>query len=351
MMHALFDLGGIQNTLNFSGATEYWRFVRRSKGAEFIEELFRVSAEPESIAIGLPDVLRLMPPEQVSRFANSPRVAGLLRGIQVRQPALDQLAELLLAETRSTWHDQDGRTTWNVLGLDNKRPIRFRDNEISCDYNAPWKMPTMDRGESELSFLSPAQIECVIEKLTLAFEAVDSVSSEISEFVSAYVNVIVIRAELSCSDVFSSSSFLPLPGLCLLCNAHLDTVTIPRLQEALVHEAIHCFLFLIEELQNPILRDPCWHDEMVSSPWTGTKIGLHSFVHASAVWYGMHRFWSHGIQDGMPRDLRFHSYYMRRVAMAENGFKSSRFSETLGRVAAMLSDDALALVGSLQRAI
>jgi hypothetical protein len=351
MMHALFDLAGIQKTLNFCGDNEYWRCVRRSKCAEFVEELFRVSAEPDSVAIGIPEVLHLMPPERVSHFANSPRVAGLLRGIQVRQPASDQLAELLLAETRSILSDRDCGTTWNVMGLDNKRPICFRDGEISCDYNAPWKLPTMDRGGSEFSFLTPPQIECAIEKLMLAFDAVDAVSKEMSEFVSAYVSVIVIRAELSYSNAFSSSSFLPLPGLCLLCNSHLDAVTVQRLQEALVHEAIHCFLFLIEEVQKPLLRDPCWHDETVSSPWTGTEIGLHSFVHASAVWYGMHRFWSYGLQLGMPRAQHFQSYYVRRIAMAERGFKSSRFSETLNRVGAMLSDDALALVNSLQRTV
>lgn len=350
-MHALFDLGGIQKTLSFCGDDDYWRFVQQSKGAEFVEELFRMSAEPESVAIGTPDVLREMSSERVFRFANSPRVAGLLRGIQVPRPASDQLADLLLAETRSILREHDYGTTWGVGGLDNKSPIHFQDGQIACDYNAPWKLPTMDRGGSDLSFLTPAQIDCVVEKVKLAFNAVDAVSREISEFVSAYLRVIVIRAELSCSNVFSSSSFLSLPGLCLLCNAHLDTVTVPRLQEALVHEAIHCFLFLIEELQKPLLRNPCWHDEMVNSPWTGTEIGLHSFVHASAVWYGMRRFWSYGLQIGMPRDDLFPPYYMRRIAMAERGFKSPCFFTTLGRVGAMLSDDALALMSSLQRAV
>ncbi|WP_287150262.1 hypothetical protein [Mesorhizobium sp.] len=80
-------------------------------------------------------------------------------------------------------------------------------------------------------------------------------------------------------------------GRANLINPQLSYVDHHNIASSLVHEAIHIFLYKLEVWPKPS-ED---HDELYRpsriSPWTGQKIHLLAFIHASFVWYGLRNLW------------------------------------------------------------
>jgi HEXXH motif-containing protein len=100
---------------------------------------------------------------------------------------------------------------------------------------------------------------------------------------------------------------------------HVDSL---KLANALVHEAIHSLLYMVE-LMEPfyVFEDRAFE---VASPWTGNLLSLRSYVHACFVWFGLWNFWRAAIgSDALTGDEAC-GYVLR----PSSGFKNGAFGET-----------------------
>ncbi|WP_189278782.1 aKG-HExxH-type peptide beta-hydroxylase [Kitasatospora griseola] len=124
------------------------------------------------------------------------------------------------------------------------------------------------------------------------------------------VRTISVRRDASRTP--SSSSWPPLPGYLRLWNADLGDLC--WTVDALVHEAVHGLLYMIEEQESWFTDRAAWRTSSMRSPWSGRDLPLHSFVHACFVWFALLCFWADAELDGADGMFR----------QASKGFESGR---------------------------
>jgi HEXXH motif-containing protein len=108
----------------------------------------------------------------------------------------------------------------------------------------------------------------------------------------AFINAHMKTALVCRSDALagaSSASNRELVGACVLTNMHAPKERVLVCVEALVHESIHQFLYKAERDHGNF----CDLSEARTyrSFWTGSRIPLHSLIHACFVWYGLLTLW------------------------------------------------------------
>jgi HEXXH motif-containing protein len=117
---------------------------------------------------------------------------------------------------------------------------------------------------------------------------------------------------------FSSSSSRRHPGAACLSNVTSSEIHIYRIVDALLHEAIHSFLYALER-EMPFYRTDHPVEPRVNSPWTGVNLALHAFVHACFVWFTLARFWSRALSAGGTEPAEAGNLLNRALRGFENG--------------------------------
>jgi HEXXH motif-containing protein len=128
----------------------------------------------------------------------------------------------------------------------------------------------------------------ILEVLGAAGSIVRSRAPKALAFVNEQLEHVLIRRS-SAIDGASSSSNREFVGFCLLSNIHIPPDRVLVSVEALVHEAIHQYLYRTELTSGNF----CDLSELRTyrSPWSGKRIPLHSLIHASFVWFGLLGLW------------------------------------------------------------
>lgn len=108
-------------------------------------------------------------------------------------------------------------------------------------------------------------------------------------FVDEQVQRVLVRRFDAGRDPVSSSNRSHV-GQCVLTNLHLADDRVVVAAEALVHEAVHQYLYRIEG-EDGSFCDLDAHGRY-RSPWSGNWIPLHSFIHACFVYFALLGFWS-----------------------------------------------------------
>jgi hypothetical protein len=129
----------------------------------------------------------------------------------------------------------------------------------------------------------------IVEKLCLALNALELTSPAAHALVAGSVRTILPRSATSAAPGFTSVSSRPRTGRAVLVDAHLPGVSTARIAGALVHEAIHSYLYRLE------LADTIVHhreaDETIYSPWTGSSLRLRTYVHACFIHFALTCVW------------------------------------------------------------
>src|SRR5262249_13716113 len=117
--------------------------------------------------------------------------------------------------------------------------------------------------------LTPEEMQGSIQKIETALEGVAKTRGQVYEMVSSFTRVIVLRKTSTSPKSFMSWSSSYYIGRTCLVNAEGDWIDVVQLADALVHEAIHSFLFILEE-KHPLIEDHAAANSIrVTSPWTG----------------------------------------------------------------------------------
>jgi hypothetical protein len=210
---------------------------------------------------------------------------------------------------------------------------------INLDFEGFERETPMPQSEFE-----PAEIEIIMERLTLARDVIAQTSIDILTFVVQFTKVLVLKRDVTAPRMFSSGSNNHCICRTMLVNAHAETTDAGDVADALVHEAIHALLMMQE------LKRAWSHDsrKLVNcrtlSPWTGNNLRLYSFIQACFVWYGLFHFWS------IARLRR--SYESERIEAlldrARNGFLAESLLEKLGSVKDEVSPEILKAIEAMQ---
>jgi hypothetical protein len=226
--------------------------------------------------------------------------------------------------------------------------------KVLVSRSAPWKpsvsfsrntmIPPMDRGGTNLTEYNSADSEIVCSKLIEGFEALCMYNPQGANLVNNFIWTLALRREVDEPNAFSSGTFQSAPGLVLICNSHLEGIGALDMAEALLHEAIHCYLFCAEDRDRRILGPNTDYRERVHSPWTGAHIGLHSAVHALAVWFGLLKHF-HLLEAAASGALK--EIAIERLAFIERGFRSDDFPEFKSELQRKCSDFGRGIVGDL----
>lgn len=125
-------------------------------------------------------------------------------------------------------------------------------------------------------------------KLVATLRTMDEISPRAHRFVTNYTNTILLSR--SQGTHFHSASVSTHPELTLLYNLERAVPT-PILMDAILHEAIHGFIFAVMQ-QKPIVATPDGATPVACiSPWTGAALPVSAFCHACLVWFGLAHFW------------------------------------------------------------
>jgi hypothetical protein len=339
----------ICSTLSFDGNPRFFNFVISSAHDELRTRWVQLNP---TLPSDLSHAVQLLPPDSLECLLQSPFLAGMLLH---RRPSDEWLlTQIVLGEIKkafATSHLSNGRL-WDAWGSDLSEPVELRNENqkigIFCDVNCPFETPLSSSEGAHPLPLSSNELSKTMRDLELAVELIATHSDNAVALLRGFVWTIRLRKERSPASPFSSGSFFSLPGLVLLTNPHrgLDPVDI---EEALIHEAIHCYLFLCESPLHPIVLESRDYSTKLRSPWTENPIGLHSYIHAAAVWYGLFHYWKRALANQCTIETRKH--YKNRMLVAQRGFEGFACLNRIDPFLSKVSPAAALLITTLQNSM
>lgn len=148
-------------------------------------------------------------------------------------------------------------------------------------------------GRSDVQSYSDDEARSFKQKIDLALDVMKAVSPEAFNLVSTFTTYINLRKNDKIS-VLNNTSHIGV-GKIQSNNFHLLLDDFEEIIDFLIHESIHGYLHLVEEVDGEFSKEPIGGVEKVTSPWSGNKIYVTSFAHAIFVWYGLFNFWRKAI--------------------------------------------------------
>lgn len=166
----------------------------------------------------------------------------------------------------------------------------FDNNSIKIDNGKKNYIPLMNRGGNSLSPYSRIEVDSILLKLHSSIREIFAKSKFAHHYVFSFTEELFVRKELEFPDKFSSGSFRRHVGLSLLCNPHLESVSVSDCASSIVHEAIHSNIYMAEAFGHTI-TNASNNDLSCLSPWSGSFLNLDSFIQACFVWFGLLNYW------------------------------------------------------------
>jgi hypothetical protein len=165
------------------------------------------------------------------------------------------------------------------------------------DTNSNFLFPWVAVDVTDLCPVSNRDLPVVREKVDRALRCLEIGCSVPRSFFGAFTFRFAVRSEPQRPRSISSCSFGKYPGLTLLINVQQDRIDSPMLIDAVVHEAIHAAIYVIESLGEPLVSEPFPPEVKVQSPWSGNALYIDQFAQACFVWWGLANLWRRFFSD------------------------------------------------------
>lgn len=168
------------------------------------------------------------------------------------------------------------------------------------------------------------------EKLEIAAGVIRRTCPMAAALIEGSLRVVHLRQTASAPDAYYSYSQRDIIGRCVLVNAHLQVADIGTLVNALIHEAIHNFLYRIEQT-HPLVCLPAAEGKMVTyrSSWSGNRLRSSTYVHACYIYFALTQFW-------LRSDC--HDLMGKEICEAQLQFLGRGFSGNIGILGEVVSD-------------
>lgn len=187
------------------------------------------------------------------------------------------------------------------------------------------------------------EAEELMDHLDKCLEPIDE---PVLSLLTNFIHVVHFRK--SPTQATSSSTNGGLIGRVLIGNAQLYNYEL--FAEAMVHEATHGVLFMLNELEEwmPGTKEHNSNDHHIPSPWTGNLLTPRNLFQACFVWYGIYQFFqSYGAKYPDQKVVN------DRMALISKGFQDlktelllkDRFPETYSAIQQMVTETSGYLAG------
>lgn len=198
---------------------------------------------------------------------------------------------------------------------------------LCIDVDDSIQAPELDGGQIWATGLDSASSDIAVGKVRASADLIRETNGMAFRFVHSFTRVLSLKRDLrpSQGSAFSTYTFQAMPGLIILSNPDLEAVTTHWIEETLLHESIHCFLYWIEFLSGNFFADPLVELKTILSPWTGNELHYHTAVHATMVWFGLRNYFQNVLESSSDNERV--SWYKTRLREVEAGFLSPRFSK------------------------
>jgi hypothetical protein len=229
---------------------------------------------------------------------------------------------------------------------------------VPVDMDSPFalKIPLVDDDDGvpiEASATSPeifsdSERQHVHERLHSVYEGIRLVNVKAADVFDAFTKVLVIRRDLV-QGSFSSGSSGQYTGRSVLVNPQQEFVTPGLLGDAMVHEAIHSVLYMLERIKPWVADDELYlgSSARVVSPWSGRRLRLRPFLQACFVWFGLLNFWSAPLAGACFGEEEM-SWLKER---AVRGFENGRLVEMVAQWRERIDCDLLEAIDVIQRRV
>lgn len=320
-----------------------------------LTELIRAPAFRESVGHSLLDGLSILPERTRHWLIRSPsfvsQALGWARGDS--EPDVRTLSQYVLAElVKANITEVSDIQIWTARGTSTLRSINGQPmsqitslGKIAIDHRSPQQYPYDGVSEKLLLPMPESDAKQVFMKLEKCMTLLAANSPQAHQFVNHFLEQISLRIEPELPDRFNSSSFSKFIGLALLVNPNVERADLCNLTEALVHEAMHSMLFMLEEVEGPFLIDRNSARVVVTSPWSGAEINLHAYIHACVVWFGLYWLWEVLIDTGA---------YPEKARALQNRAHSGFLHRPLANISAyhaLIEESALEMLHSIERSM
>lgn len=305
--HVLFDITSLSLPLALSwdasqSAAEHCRYVKYHFltliTAHLIETL-RCSGATELLAS-----LEQVNSNGLMRLISAPDVVFHLLDNRAPndQSRIAYLTEAIDAESRLHAKQQLRPGQWTALGdqgthIDGTaRWAKLLPSAIVIDGISPNATRPLQESTFREASLGPATLLSDAERhhaeilVSKSIHAIQKICPAAYALVCASVKTIVLRKSSKFGPMFTSSSSRLFVGRVLLVNAHVRGLSLAKLCGALIHEAIHSFLYRLELVRPLVRMSEEGARTVLISPWTGGRINLHTFVHACYIYYALYNF-------------------------------------------------------------
>lgn len=139
---------------------------------------------------------------------------------------------------------------------------------------------------------TPDEVEAITQRVQESLDQILAVSETARLTVDSSTQVMTVIKAPAAPHVTASMSTRVMIGRVGMVNLHSNRWNTCKISNQIVHEAIHSMIYKLE------LFDSLYTDQEAAlslkavSPWSGRTLGLHSFVHACFVWFGLWCFWN-----------------------------------------------------------
>jgi HEXXH motif-containing protein len=352
--------------LTWSGNEDEWLTVYHEFLTTVSTRLGRVllaleSEAPEEVA-RIKTCLAVAPDAVFTRFVTAPEVTNRLLWRRPSEESARFLADTFEAELAACGPPaaRNAATRWSALGdfhvsdtgqlhwpyrIDDFPPIDFGSPHAE---NMARSEGFVEVGTPETRGFSMDETEEQVAALVRTRDAIASTSSEAHRFVVTFNRVLILQRDPGAPEGFASGSTGQYIGRSFISNPQLDFVDEAQLADAIVHEGIHGYLYMLELNVPWVLRPDLYETTpAVYSPWTGNHLAVRPFLQACFVWFGLANFFARAFtQRTLPRARAY-----ARLRIAATGFLKDELVSLVERYDNAISPEILSAIQSMQTTI
>lgn len=246
-------------------------------------------------------------------------------------------------------------TRWAALGdravLPDGTVARWPEltSPLPMDFGSPWATDIDLSGATEhnrrsRAAFTEAEIRDAARRLDSAMTLIGDTSETLFEFTTRATNVLILQIDEDAPETISSGTTGQYIGRTFITNPHHDNATPDCLAEAIVHEAIHGFLYRHQRLRSWTSAP---EEPAVKSAWTGRPLPVRAFLEATFVWYGLTHLWADVLSAGTCDAATV----LPRLSRAASGFTRGALCDRLRSYVDKIEPDVLLQVDEVQSRI
>jgi len=297
-------LESIPNILTWRNASEFHGSLLETHRTSLLEEYQERMALFLAAGIGthVDRLSRELPQSSIDRILGAPETANIL--LFEPRTKFRHFLNAIVAEHALLGNSEVDEGVWTALFDYYIQPNEEGKTGTPCDVMAAPRLRNgipidLSSPQAEHTYFPTADPslpltgdEASIAKVRLAqaLDAIAVVSPAASELIQKYVRVILLRKDAE-AQALITCSYDHFTGKVGFVNVHLSKISLGRLMDGLVHEAIHSFLYMLEEGRPFFPTEEAANLMGLNSPWSGRMLRLHTFLHACYVWFGLWQFW------------------------------------------------------------